>query len=123
MTSITFTEEMDKYNNEQKGIDMSAFLGGIWYENANPIGGLNQSFGMVQTLDYVNTKSVSSSNSHTISNSFGIKIAVEAGIPGLASVKTEGSWDIKYEYQHIDSKETTEIKRESIALSMGSVGK
>ncbi|KAF1963403.1 hypothetical protein CC80DRAFT_4865 [Byssothecium circinans] len=120
MSSITFTEEMNKYNSEKKGIDTKANLGSIWYINDNPEGGLNQTFGLSDKIYYTNTKSVSSSMSHTVGVAFSVKIAFEAGIPGLANTKTETNHEVKYDFQKIDTKETSESKTESVSLTMGS---
>ena len=123
MTSITFTEDMNKYNSEKKGMEPQASLGNIWFVNDNAEGGLNQTFGQTDTFSWTNTKTLTTTNTNSIGVTWGIKGTLDVGLPGLVEAKTETSFEARYDNQHTKSDTTDMTDSHSMAYTTGSTGK
>lgn len=120
MSEITYEEQLDKYNSEQKGVENNHSLDSMWFYNDNDPGSFNQTFSQTDTFSWTNSKAISSAQTHTVGGSFGAETKISAGIPGLVQGETKFSAEVKYEYQNMHSDTDTTSDTHSMAYSTGS---
>jgi hypothetical protein len=122
MTAISFTDSLDKYNSEKKGME-PAVIGSLYIKNSNPIGGLNQTYSLSPKIEKSTSKKVATSMSHTVGTTIGMKTKITAGIPELVSAETEISSEIRYDFTHMKTDESTETGTFSYQWTIGSTRK
>ncbi|CAI6339098.1 unnamed protein product [Periconia digitata] len=120
MSKIEFTEDINKWNSEQKGIQKQASLGSIWFINENEEGGLNQTFGQTDTFTWTNHKTLGDTKTHTVGLGFGAKTSFEGGLPGVAKATTEVSFESKYEFQYAKTESNEVVDTHTLAYTTGS---
>ncbi|KAF2277834.1 uncharacterized protein EI97DRAFT_487852 [Westerdykella ornata] len=96
LTAINVVENLDDWNNEQRGIE-TVSLAETYYKNHNPIGGPNQTYTFTNTIKKSESKIIT--QQYTNSWTAGIEVTVggKVGIPFVA--EGEISANTKFEYQ------------------------
>ncbi|KAF2684117.1 hypothetical protein K458DRAFT_389331 [Lentithecium fluviatile CBS 122367] len=122
MTSITFTDSLDKYNSERKGMT-PAIIGNLFITNSNPIGGANQTYSLSPKIEKQTSKSVTTSMSHAVGTTIGVKVSYEASVPELMSAKTEFSAEARYDFTTMKSDTNSETDVFAFQWTIGSTGK
>lgn len=119
---MEFTDSIDKYNDEKKGI-APTIIGNIYIKNSNPEGGLNQTCSLSPKLEKQTSKSVTTTMTHTIGTSVGVKVSTDVGLPMLMSAEVEVSTEIRYDFSYMKAEESSETDIFSFTWTIGSTRK
>ncbi|KAF2871314.1 hypothetical protein BDV95DRAFT_668636 [Massariosphaeria phaeospora] len=102
-------DTLDKYKKEKLGMSRTS-IGSLTVKNNNlegegsiPIG-----FTLEPAIKKETSKTFTTSMSHSITASFGVKVKVEAGVPEVSSESTEWSAEVGYGFTHMKSDSSTE---------------
>jgi len=119
MTSINFLDDINKYHSDQKGLT-PAVMGDLYIKNSSPEGGINQTFAMTTNLQKETSRTVTSTQSHTIGGSISITNSFEVGLPKTMKVSSELTREVHYDYTKLTGTENTDKDVFSFTWTIGS---
>jgi hypothetical protein len=118
MTDMVYSEDINKYNQEKKGIDNGAVLGESSWVNNNDIGGYNQTWGASNTFTYTNTQSFMESKSHAVTAAIHETVSISGTLPGFTA-GGEWGWSLSYAYTTVNQNTNEHSDTRSVAYSVG----
>ncbi|KAF1959687.1 hypothetical protein CC80DRAFT_533061 [Byssothecium circinans] len=121
MTSITFKEDMKRWNDKKQGL-IPAALGSVYYTNSDEIGGYNATYDTTTVITKAVSKTLTESQTHTAGYTLSVKVSGKVGVPLLAESSMEVTNELSYSYSNMKSTSKTDTDTWSFQWKMGGTG-
>ncbi|KAF2644922.1 hypothetical protein P280DRAFT_546334 [Massarina eburnea CBS 473.64] len=118
MTSMTFKEDMSKWNEKKQGMQ-PAVLGSVYYTNSDEVGGYNATYGTTTVITKSISKTITESQTHTAGYSLSVKVSSKLEVPLLAEGGIEVTNELSYSYSNMKSSAKTDTDTWSFQWTMG----
>jgi hypothetical protein len=118
MTDMVYSEDINKYNADKKGIDNGHVLGTSSWVNSNPKGGYNQTWGASNTFSYTNTQSFMESKSHSVTFAIHETITYGGTMP-VFQAGGEWGWSLSYDYTTVNQNTVEHGDTRSVTYTVG----